>query len=111
MAMKPIRGNENESQNHQDQLREDLRQLSSTIEELMHATADDSRENVARLRERAEAKLVETRQRLSTSGERVRHQAQDSMECADQYVRSNPWKSVGYGAALGVVVGLILGRS
>ncbi|REC94497.1 DUF883 family protein [Kushneria indalinina] len=108
MAMKPIRDNDTDSQ---EQLREDLRQLSGTIEELMHATADDSRENVARLRERAEAKLVETRERLSASGERVRHQAQDSMECADQYVRSNPWKSVGYGAAMGVVVGLILGRS
>lgn len=108
MAMKPIRGSDSDSN---DQLREDLRQLSTTIEELMQATADDSRENVARLRERAEARLMETRQRLSVQGERAYGHAQDTLECADQYVRSNPWKSVGYGAAMGVVVGLILGRS
>lgn len=110
MAMDPINNRNVRGEASKEQLREDLRQLSNTVEELMQATADDSRENVANLRKRAEAHLLETRQRLSEQGERVRGQAQDSFECADQYVRTNPWKSVGYGAALGVVAGLILGR-
>ena len=31
-------------------------------------------------------------------------------ESANVYVRDNPWKSVGLGAALGVVVGLLIAR-
>lgn len=110
MSMEPIDNRSVKGEASKEQLREDLRQLSNTVEELMQATADDSRENVANLRKRAEMNLMETRQRLSEQGERVRDQAQDSFDCADQYVRTNPWKSVGYGTALGVVVGLILGR-
>ena len=36
--------------------------------------------------------------------------SRDAAESANVYVRDNPWKSVGLGAALGVVVGLLIAR-
>ncbi|MFC0269677.1 DUF883 family protein [Kushneria aurantia] len=110
MAMDPVNAPKRSGEASKEQLRDDLRQLTHTIEELMQATADDSRENVANLRQRAEARLMETRQRLSEQSDRVRTQTQDSIECTESYIRGNPWKSVGYSAAAGVIVGLILGR-
>ncbi len=46
------------------QLKEDLHNLTQTVEELVSATADDSRSNVKELRERAEKRLKDTRARL-----------------------------------------------
>ncbi|MCM2972785.1 MULTISPECIES: DUF883 family protein [Larsenimonas] len=111
MAMQPIDPNDPKSNEvSKEQLYDDLRQLSQTVEELMQATADDSRENVSKLRERAELRLNEARERLSQKGEVVREQAMEKFDCADHYVHENPWSSVGIAAGVGVVVGLLLGR-
>ncbi len=50
------------------QLKEDLHHLTQTIEELVNATADDSRSNIKELRERAEKRLRDTRDRLEARG-------------------------------------------
>jgi len=97
-----------------DQLKDDLRQLSHTVEELISATADDSRSNIKELRDKAEASLKETRARLEERGERAYRQTRDSVtqqaDACDQYVHENPWKSIGIASAVGVIVGLLIGR-
>ncbi|MCC5882444.1 MAG: DUF883 domain-containing protein [Halomonas sp.] len=96
------------------QLREDLHQLTRTIEELVSATADDSRSNIKELRERAEKRLKDTRDRLEARGERLYDEARDTMheqaDAVDRYVHDNTWTSIGIGAAVGVVIGVLLGR-
>ncbi|CAM3459377.1 DUF883 family protein [Halomonas lysinitropha] len=96
------------------QLREDLNQLTQTIEELVNATADDSRSNIKELRERAEKRLKDTRERLETRGERIYDEARDSVtqqaDACDRYVHDNPWTSIGIGAGVGVVIGMLIGR-
>ncbi|ERL50574.1 DUF883 family protein [Halomonas huangheensis] len=96
------------------QLKDELKHLSGTLEELLSATADDSRQNIKQWREKAEARLQETRAHLSEQGERKYRQARQTMdsqvECCDRYVHENPWKSVGIGAAVGVIVGLLIGK-
>nr|WP_110668679.1 DUF883 family protein [Salinicola halophilus] len=93
------------------QLKEDLRNLSHTVEELIHATADDSRGNITELRDRAQQRLQDTRARLEARGEAIYSGARDQMDATDRYVHDNPWTSIGIGAAAGVVLGLLLGRS
>ncbi|MCK2183619.1 DUF883 family protein [Halomonas getboli] len=97
-----------------EQLKEDLQHLSQTVEELVNATADDSRHNIKELRERAEKRLSETRARLEARGERAYRDARESVtqqaDACDRYVRDNPWTSIGIGAAVGVVVGMLIGR-
>lgn len=108
MAMYPTGQHDNDASTAQ--LKEDLRNLSRTVEELVSATADDSRGNIKELRDRAEKRLHETRARLEAQGEKLYHDAHDSVELCDRYVRENPWTSIGVGAALGVVVGMLIGR-
>ncbi len=97
-----------------DQLKADLVHLTQTIEELVSATADDTRSNVKELRERAEKRLKETRARVEARGEQLYNEARDNVrhqaDVCDEYVHQNPWTSVGIGAAMGVVIGLLLGR-
>lgn len=96
------------------QLKEDLRHLTHTVEELVSATADDSRSNIKELRERAEQRLKETRERLEARGERLYGEARDSIshqvDACDRYVHDNPWTSIGIGAAVGMVIGMLIGR-
>ncbi|PMR77645.1 DUF883 family protein [Billgrantia endophytica] len=96
------------------QLKEDLHHLTSTIEELVSATADDSRSNIKELRERAEKRLKDTRDRLESRGEKLYDEARDSLyqqaDACDRYVHENPWTSVGLGAVAGIVIGMLIGR-
>jgi ElaB/YqjD/DUF883 family membrane-anchored ribosome-binding protein len=103
-----------DTQESSQQLKEDLHHLTQTIEELVNATADDYRSNIKELRQRAETRLKETRDRLESRGERLYEETRDSLthqvETCDRYVHDNPWTSVGIGAGVGVIVGLLLGR-
>lgn len=96
------------------QLKEDLHNLTRTVEELVNATAEDSRGNIKEMRDRAQQRLHETRARLEARGEKFYHDTRDSMldsaDICDRYVHENPWTSIGIGTAVGVVVGLLLGR-
>ncbi|WP_299230956.1 DUF883 family protein [uncultured Halomonas sp.] len=96
------------------QLKEDLQHLTQTIEEMVSATADDSRGNIKELRERAEKRLKETRDRLEARGERLYGDARETLDhqvdACDRYVRENPWTSIGIGAGVGLVIGMLLGR-
>lgn len=97
-----------------DQLKEDLRHLSETVEELMGATSKDASSEMRDLRERAERRLKDTRARLEARGERIYEDTRESLaqqaDCCDRYVHENPWTSIGIGAAAGLVVGMLLGR-
>ncbi|WIX34302.1 DUF883 family protein [Salinicola sp. JS01] len=112
MTMQPTGGQHagREREASTAQLKEDLRHLSQTVEELIHATADDSRSNIAELRERAQQRLQDTRERLEARGEALYDSAREQIDATDRYVRDNPWTSIGIGAAAGVVLGLLLGR-
>jgi len=96
------------------QLKEDLQQLTQTIEELVDATADDSRTNIKDLRDRAEKRLKETRDRLESRGERIYGEARDNVteqaDACDRYVHDHPWTSIGIGAGVGIVIGMLIGR-
>lgn len=96
------------------QLKDDLQQLSQTIEELVDATADDSRTNIKELRDRAEKRLKETRDRLESRGERLYGEARDNVteqaDACDRYVHDHPWTSIGIGAGVGIVIGMLIGR-
>lgn len=97
-----------------EQLKQDLQHLSQTIEELVSATADDSRNNIKELRARAEKRLKDTRERLESRGERLYGEARETLDqqvdACDRYVRDNPWTSIGIGAGVGVVIGMLIGR-
>ena len=63
-----------------------------------------------KLRSKAEQALKESRYRLGETGDALAKQTREAAARADEYVRDNPWTGVGIGAAVGVVLGVLLTR-
>lgn len=80
------------------------------LEEVLNSSADKSKEEVSKLRSKAEQALKESRYRLGETGDALAKQTREAAARADEYVRDNPWTGVGIGAAVGVVLGVLLTR-
>ncbi|MFT8212061.1 MAG: DUF883 family protein [Symbiopectobacterium sp.] len=91
-------------------LRNELKSLADTLEEVLNSSSDKSKAELEKLRSKAESALKDTRSRLSETGERIVNQTKEAADYADDYVRQNPWTCVGIGAAVGVVLGVLLAR-
>jgi ElaB/YqjD/DUF883 family membrane-anchored ribosome-binding protein len=93
-----------------ENLRAELKSLADTLEEVLSSSADKSKEEVSKLRSKAEQALKESRYRLGETGDVLAKQTREAAARADEYVRDNPWTGVGIGAAVGVVLGVLLTR-
>jgi ElaB/YqjD/DUF883 family membrane-anchored ribosome-binding protein len=91
-------------------LMEDLRTVVADAESLLSATAHDVSEKAREARQRASGSVEQARKRLEELEEELTARAKAAAEDANRYVKDNPWQSIGIAAAVGVVVGLILGR-
>ena len=77
--------------NATENLRAELKSLADTLEEVLSSSGDKSKEEMSKIRSKAE-------------------QTREAAAKADNYVRENPWTGVGIGAAVGVVLGVLLSR-
>lgn len=77
---------------------------------MLNSSTDKSKEEVSKLRSKAEQALKESRHRLGETGDALAKQTREAAARADEYVRDNPWTGVGIGAAIGVVLGVLLTR-
>lgn len=88
----------------------DLKAVISDAEELLSLTAGQAGEGAAKLRERVQMRLAQARERLAVAQEQVVERAKAAGHAADDYVHDKPWQAIGVAAAVGVVVGLLIGR-
>jgi ElaB/YqjD/DUF883 family membrane-anchored ribosome-binding protein len=93
-----------------EQLMTNLRRVIADAEELLSATADEGNGKLADLRARVQDHLRVARDKLADAEETVRAQARRAAYAADDYVHDNPWSSIGAAAALGLLIGVLVGR-
>ena len=93
-----------------EDLRAELKNLADTLEEVLNSSTDKSKEELGKLRSKAESVLKDSRVRLSDTSEAIVKQPRETAARADEDVRENPWTGVGIGAAVGLVVGVLLSR-
>ncbi len=94
-----------------EHLRAELKSLADTLEEVLNSSADKSKEEVEQAAfESGAGALKESRSRLGDTGDKLASQTKQIAGQADDYVRDNPWTGVGIGAAVGVVLGVLLAR-
>ncbi|KNC12166.1 hypothetical protein AC791_02175 [Klebsiella sp. RIT-PI-d] len=96
--------------NNTDHLRAELKSLTDTLEEVLSSSGDKSKEEMSKLRSKAERALKDSRRSLGETGDALAKQTRVAAERTDEYVRENPWASVGIGAAIGVVLGVLVAR-
>lgn len=93
-----------------EHLRAELKSLADTLEEVLSASTGKSKSELDKLRSKAEKALKESRYRLGETSDVIAKQTREAAAKADDYVRENPWTGVGIGAAIGVVLGVLLTR-
>ena len=93
-----------------DQLLADLKTVMNDAEALLRATSTQTGEKIQEVRARAEESLRQAKQRLSTIEDEALRRAREVADATDEYVRENPWQSVGIAAGVGLVLGLLLAR-
>ena len=93
-----------------EQLVSNLRRVISDAEDLLAATAGQTDSRVNDLRARARENLNVAREKLADADAAVRARARQAATAMDEYVHDNPWSSIGAAAALGILIGVLLGR-
>ena len=79
-------------------------------EALLRATSSQTGEKIQEVRARAEESLRAAKERLSSIEDEALRRAREVADATDEYVRGNPWQSVGIAAGVGLLVGLLLAR-
>lgn len=99
-----------ESEVTKEKLMQDFRVVVTDAEELLRATAGLAGEKVSAARERIQENLSAAKVRLSAAEEAVIAKTKQAARATDEYVHENPWKAVGIGAAVGLIVGILISR-
>ena len=92
-----------DSQAAKDRLIKDFHTVITDAEELLKATANQTGERV-------EESLRETRERLTELQDDVVARSKAAVRRTDEYVHDNPWQSIGVGAAVGFLLGMLISR-
>ncbi|AHG19150.1 membrane protein [Chania multitudinisentens RB-25] len=88
---------------------QDVTLLADTLDEVLRDSSSKTQEELGELHRKAKSVLRHARARFNDSSNLTQH-AQDVAAHANSYVRSNPWQGVGIGAAVGIVIGVLLAR-
>ncbi len=99
-----------ESEVSKEKLMQDFRVVVTDAEELLRATAGLAGEKVSAARERIQENLASAKVRLSAAEEAVAAKTKQAARATDEYVHENPWKAVGIGAGVGLIVGMLISR-
>ena len=74
-----------------EHLRAELKSLSDTLEEVLSSSGEKSKEELSKIRSKAEQALKQSRYRLGETGDAIAKQTRVAAARADEYVRENPW--------------------
>ena len=89
---------------------EDLKVVMHDAEALLRATSTQTGEKIQEVRAQAEESLRRAKVRLGEMEEEAMKRAREVAQATEDYVRENPWQSVGIAAGIGLLVGLLLSR-
>lgn len=89
-----------------DDLKSAVAEGDHMLKEMASATADE----VSSARSRIEATVHGARTRLDDARILVAKRAQHAAEVSVDYVKENPWKTLGVVAAAGLIAGILLNR-
>ena len=95
---------------NKDRLVSDLKVVISDTEELLRATAGAAGEKAGELRERIAIRLRDAKERLADLEAALVDKTKAAARATDDFVHEEPWKAVGVAAALGLALGVLIGR-
>ena len=95
---------------NKEKLVSDLKVVVADAEEILRATAGTAGEKVAELRERIGVRLRDAKERLQDAEAALLDKTKAAARATDDFVHEHPWKAVGVAAAVGLALGVLIGR-
>jgi ElaB/YqjD/DUF883 family membrane-anchored ribosome-binding protein len=80
------------------------------IEDLVTSMTSLTGEDLARARAKLNERIAAARESISEVGNEIGQRARKAAHETDQYVHENPWQAIGIGAALGLLIGVLIAR-
>jgi ElaB/YqjD/DUF883 family membrane-anchored ribosome-binding protein len=99
-----------ETEVNTDKLIEDLKVVIRDAEALIKATAAQTGDKIQEVRSRAEESLARAKVRLNEAEAEAMKQAREVADATEEYVRENPWQSIGIAAGVGLLLGVLIAR-
>ena len=93
-----------------DKLVSDVKDVLDDVEKLMRQAASAGGEQAAELRNRAADALGKAQDKMDRLQREALHASREAADAADKWVHENPWSSVSAAAALGLLIGVLVGR-
>ena len=95
---------------NKDKLIADLKIVVADAEEILKATAGAAGDKVAEMRTKIDASLRDAKLRLADAEAAIVDKAKAAAVATDDFVHEQPWKAVGVAAAVGLAIGVLIGR-
>ena len=93
-----------------DRLVDEIKSVMADAQELLKKAKTSSAEGYSAVRVELEDSLASSIVRLQEVQEELKSRVRGAVRASDTYVHDNPWKSMGYVAVAGLVVGLLMTR-
>jgi ElaB/YqjD/DUF883 family membrane-anchored ribosome-binding protein len=93
-----------------EELADDLKVVVTDAEELLRATASQAGEKATEARSKIQESLDTAKVKLARLGEVSLHKAKQAAHATDELVHEQPWKAIGVGTAVGIVLGMLIAR-
>jgi ElaB/YqjD/DUF883 family membrane-anchored ribosome-binding protein len=93
-----------------EQLMSDLKSVIHDAETWLRNGGQLTGEELKVAKAKFEQSLSAAKAGLVHYQETVVERTKEAAKATDEYVKENPWKSVGLGAAVGVVIGMLIAR-
>ncbi|HSC84619.1 MAG TPA: DUF883 family protein [Pseudomonas sp.] len=91
-------------------LSQDFHRLLADIEELIKMTASLTGDELLRAHAQINAKMAIAKAYTEAFGDSLAQQAQHGVRRANDYVRQQPWQTLGISAAVAFLLGLLIAR-
>ena len=98
------------SQRNNEQLLHDLQAVIHDAETLLANATLPGNEEFKSARARIETTIRHARDEIIRLEKLVVEKTKEAVHATDEYVKENPWQAVGLGAAVGLVIGLLISR-
>jgi ElaB/YqjD/DUF883 family membrane-anchored ribosome-binding protein len=102
--------NDQPAKNGQKRLAEDFKAVVEDAEELLRHAARDAGDGYDEARARLERSLKAARAELETLEKAVLEGTRRAARATDGYVHEHPWESIGIGAGVGLLLGMLIAR-
>ncbi len=98
------------SASNKEKLLADMRGVIADAEEILRASAGAAGDKVGEMRQRIEVRLRDARERLVDVEAVLVDKTKAAAAATDDFVQDHPWKAVGVAAAVGLALGVLIGR-